>query len=96
MIADYKRLFILLASGLSLLLIPAVAMQFSSEVNWGKEDFIIAGLLIIGTVLFIEIALRKFSNQKNKGLLVLAIVFFAILLFMEMAVGLFGSPIAGD
>ena len=96
MITQNKRLLILLASGLSLLLLPAVATQLSPEMNWGKEDFIIAGLLIIGTALVIEIVLRKFKNQKNKGLLVLAIVFFAVLLFMEMAVGLFGTPIAGD
>ena len=42
-----------------ILLIPLVAMQFTSEVNWTLSDFVFAGVLLFGTGLTYELVARK-------------------------------------
>jgi hypothetical protein len=43
-------------------LLPLVAMQFTAEVDWGAADFVLAGLLVGGTGLLLELAARKPRN----------------------------------
>ncbi|NCU31526.1 MAG: hypothetical protein EOM23_01005 [Candidatus Moranbacteria bacterium] len=91
-----KRLIIIIASAAILMLVPLVAMQFTSEVNWNISDFIIAGVLLFGTGLLCELVLRKVKSPKNRIIIcgIILIVFF--LIWAELAVGLFGSPFAGS
>ena len=42
-----------------ILLLPLVAMQFTDEVDWGLADFVIAGVLLGGSGLLLELAARK-------------------------------------
>jgi hypothetical protein len=42
-----------------ILLLPLVAMQFTDEVDWGVFDFVFAGVLLGGTGLLLELAVRK-------------------------------------
>jgi hypothetical protein len=44
------------------LLLPLVAMQFTDEVDWGVADFVLAGLLLGGTGLLLELAVRRPGN----------------------------------
>ena len=53
-----KRLVFLMLAAAGLLMVPLVAMRFTSEVNWSVFDFIVAGVLLFGTGLAIELALR--------------------------------------
>lgn len=96
MLLQNKRLFTIWGACLGLLLLPLIAMQFTAEVNWNLTDFLVAGALLFGTGLLIELALRKLQGKKYKELVIIGIVLLAVLLFMEMAVGIFGSPIAGS
>lgn len=91
-----KRLTILLCGALSLLLIPAFAMQFTKQVNWSSFDFLLMGFLLSVTALLIEFGLRKVSTLKNRLLLIGLILFGFFLIWAELAVGLFGSPFAGS
>ena len=96
MLTQQKRLtFILLAIPL-LLSIPLVAMQFSHEVNWSAFDFIVMGGLLLGLGLGIEFVLRKVKETRQRLLIIGAIILGFLLLWAEMAVGLFNSPIAGS
>jgi hypothetical protein len=45
-----------------ILLLALVAMQITDEVDWGLFDFIIAGALLVGTGLLLELAVRKPRN----------------------------------
>ena len=45
-----------------ILLVPLVAMQFTDEVAWGVADFVVAGVLLGGTGLLLELAVRKPAN----------------------------------
>jgi peptidoglycan/LPS O-acetylase OafA/YrhL len=90
-----RFLIILLIVG-ALLLIPFIAMQFSSEVVWTASDFIIMGILLLVTGLGIDIVLRKVSSSKNRlimGGIILAVFF---MIWAELAVGVFGTPFAGS
>ncbi|MFN3942417.1 MAG: hypothetical protein ACK4K1_07255 [Flavobacterium sp.] len=81
---------------LILLSIPFIAMQFTSEVNWDVFDFGVA--LVFFSLLFAAmegIILWKVSlKTKFISLLILLLAF--MLLWAEMAVGIFNSPIAGS
>ena len=87
-------LLLIITSGL--LLIPLIAMQFTTEVNWQLNDFLIAGALIIGTGLLIHFVKDNIKNANKRSLFILAIIILVALLWAEMAVGIFGSPIAGS
>jgi hypothetical protein len=79
-----------------LLLIPLIAMQFTDEVNWSFFDFVLAGILLLGTGLAGELAIRKVRN-KNYRLGILAVIGLALfLIWAELAVGIFGTPFAGN
>ena len=41
------------------LLVPLVAMQFTDEVDWSLFDFVLAGVLLGGSGLLLELAARK-------------------------------------
>ena len=90
------RLGLILIGATVLLLVPFIAMQFSNEVVWTSSDFVLMGILLFGTGLSIETILRKVKTVKNRILLSAAILAVFFLLWAEMAVGLFGSPIAGS
>ena len=96
MFLQNKRLKIMSGTVVFLLLIPAVAMQFTNEVKWSISDFIIAGLLLFGTVLVLEFILRKVTKKENRLLFVILILALLVLTWLELAVGIFGTPIAGS
>ncbi len=86
---------IVLAVGI-LLLIPLVAMQFTNEVNWTFIDFVVMGVLLLGTGLLAELVMRKIRN-KNYQIGIIAIILLGFfLIWAELAVGIFGSPFAGS
>jgi len=86
----------LLIFGLIILLVPLIGMQLSSEINWGLFDFIVAGILIIVLILVLELIFRKVQSNKKKLWLVILIGILFIMIWVELAVGIFGSPFAGS
>ena len=79
-----------------ILLILAIAMQFTNEVQWKIGDFIIAAaILFTVTTSLLLINLYVKSKLKKTGLLLIVIILF-ILIWAELAVGIFNSPIAGS
>jgi hypothetical protein len=91
-----KRLIIILLIAFSLLLIPFVAMQFTDEVNWTTTDFILAGSLLIGTGLVLEIIMRTIKNINFRLGLIVAVLIVVMLVWIELAVGIFGTPFGGN
>ena len=77
------------------LLLPLVAMQFTSEVQWTASDFVVAGVLLFGMGLLIELALRKTKKGAWRIFAVLGLMLLFLLVWLELAVGIFGSPWAG-
>jgi hypothetical protein len=50
-----------------ILLVPLVAMQITGEVDWGLADFVIAGALLGGSGLLLELAARKPGNIASRA-----------------------------
>lgn len=91
-----KRLLVILLAIAFLLLMPLIAMQFTNEVKWSLLDFVVAGGLLLTTGLTIEFVLRKVKTTKNRILLCAAVLVVLFLVWAELAVGIFGSPLAGS
>lgn len=91
-----KRLVTILATAIILLLIPLIAMKFTNEVNWKTFDFIVAGILLIGTGLTLELILRKIKTIRYRILFGIALFLFLLLIWAELAVGILGTPFAGS
>lgn len=91
-----NRLNILLAIVVILLLIPFLAMQFTNEVDWDIYDFAIMGFLLLGTVLICEFVMSIVKSMKNRVLICGAVLIVFLLMWAELAVGIFGTPFAGS
>ena len=91
-----KRLLIIVFIVAILLLIPLIAMQFSTEVLWTTSDFVIAAVLLLSTGLAIEFILRKVKTIKNRIILSGIILAILFLIWAELAVGVFGTAFAGS
>ena len=78
-----------------LLSIPLIAMLFTNEVDWSPFDFLIMGGLLLSTGLAIEFFTRKVKNKTMGVVLVLSTLLVFLLIWAELAVGVFGTPFAG-
>ena len=65
------------------------------DFNWSLVDFIIMGVLIFSFLSFINFIRKKFSGIKEILAIIIVVIVF-ILLWAELAVGIFGSPFAGN
>lgn len=90
-----RHIFIILIPSL-LLLLPLIAMQFTNEVNWTLMDFVIAGILLFGTSLLIELVIRKVKTSKYKIAISLFILIVFLTIWAELAVGIFNTPFGGS
>lgn len=81
------------SAALGLFLLPLVAMQFTSEVQWTVSDFVFAGTLIGGVGLAFEYAVRIAPDRIYlMGFAVtLAVTFF--LIWINAAVGIIGAAV---
>jgi hypothetical protein len=91
-----KSLIIVLGVVGAILLIPFIAMQFTSEVDWSLSDFVMMGVLLTGTGLLIELAIRKIKTNPKRLIVLGGILLVFSLIWVELAVGIFGSPFAGS
>lgn len=91
-----RRLIIITAIVIALLLVPLIAMQFTDQVDWKPLDFIIMGSLLFGTGLLIDLVLRRVQGIRNRILLCAAVLLALLLVWAELAVGIFGTPFAGS
>ncbi len=81
-----------------LLLIPLVAMQFDTGVDWNLFDFVVAGALLFGSGLAYELIARKGGNTAYRAAVGVAVATALLLVWINLAVGIIGSednPING-
>jgi hypothetical protein len=60
-----KGFTIILLPIVILLLIPWVAMQYTSEVNWTLFDFAIMAAILLGSGFVCELILRRVKKQER-------------------------------
>ena len=91
-----KRLPFLLGTATLILITPLIAMQFSQEVDWSLLDFILAGILLFGTAFTINAILNKVQGRTKQILAIGISLLILLLIWAELAVGVFGTPFAGS
>ncbi|ADB38351.1 hypothetical protein [Spirosoma linguale] len=96
MLTQNKRLIGIFLIVALLLSVPLIAMQFTNEVNWSLFDFIVAGVLLLGTGLVCEFVLRRVKRVDYRIAICGVILLMLALIWVELAVGIFGSPLAGS
>jgi hypothetical protein len=74
-----------------LLLIPLIAMQFTSEVAWTPFDFVAAGALLFGTGLVYKLITWKSSGMAYRVAVGFALFTGLFLIWVNLAVGIIGS-----
>ena len=96
MIMQNKRLYIIVLIIAILLLIPLIAMQITDEVNWNLFDFVIAGVLLLATGLTCDFVIRKVNKNKFRILIFVVIFLMFLLIWAELAIGIFGTLFSGN
>jgi len=81
---------------LSLLLVPFVASLFTDEVQWSGLDYLIMGVMLLAVGSGIQWVLQKFQSRRNRLIGVGLVVLLFLLVWAELAVGVFGTPFAGS
>ena len=84
-----KSLLVVAVVTAAILMIPLVAMQFTSEVDWTGSDFVAAGILLAFTGLVLTFALRKVRTTRARIIATGLIGLGFLYCWAEMAVGIF-------
>ena len=71
-------------------------MLISDEVNWSVFDFLIMGLLILSFSFGVKQVINKIKIVKYRVLLIGVIFLLFLLIWAELAVGIFGTRFAGN
>lgn len=91
MIMKNKRLIGIALVVALLLLIPLLAMQFSSEVNWDLSDFVIMGTVLLGIGISYELVARRSSRTVYRIAFGTGLVGAFLLFWVNGAVGIIGN-----
>ncbi len=92
----FKNIFVIAAFiSLGILAIPFLAMRFTEEVNWSLFDFALGGSLIFITATVFQLTFKT-KIFKTRLILQLAILLVFFLIWIEIAVGIFGTPFSGS
>ena len=81
---------------LLLLFIPLIGMWITDEINWSPLDFIIMGSLLTLLGAGINFVINYTKNFENRTLYIGILVLIFLLIWAELSVGIFDSPIAGN
>lgn len=74
-----------------ILLLPLAARQFSDNVNWSLGDFVLAGVLVIGTGITYELAVRMTRSIAYRAAAGMALAGAFLLVWLNGAVGVIGN-----
>ena len=74
-----------------LLILPAVAMQFTSEVDWGAGDFIVMGALLGSIGLSTEFLVSRSGSTAYRIGAVIAMATAFLTIWVNLAVGMIGD-----
>ena len=74
-----------------ILLIPLVAMRFTTEVNWTFSDFVFAGIVLFATGLAYVLVASRWDSTTYRLAVGVAVAAGLLLVWVNAAVGLIGS-----
>ena len=96
MFLQKKELTGILLTVFGLLLIPLIAMQFTEEVNWKISDFTVMGFLLLLAGVLIKLSSNIVRKKNYRITIIVIIIILFLLIWAELAVGIFGTTLAGN
>ena len=75
----------------ALLLLPAIAMQFTSEVNWTGSDFVVMGVMLATVCGLYELGVWLSGNTTYRAAFGIAVFTAFLTVWVNLAVGMLGS-----
>lgn len=96
MISKSKRIITILSIVAVILLVPLIGMQLSTDISWGISDFVVMGILLLIVGFLSEFVLRNVKTTKFRILILGLILLLFLFVWAELAVGVFGTPFAGN
>lgn len=88
-------LLVLLGTAM-LLTVPLLAMQFSADMHWDWFDFAVTGVLLAATGCMYVAVARTVSNRRRRALIGVALAVALLVVYLELAVGVFGTALGGS
>ena len=71
-------------------------MNFTDEIDWSLSDFIVAGLILLVFSICTNFIILRISNTNRRVLFITILLILFMLVWAELAVGIFGTPFAGS
>ena len=95
--SNKRLLSLLFGAGIILLIFAVLQLTIGTGVdgqgfNWKLNDFVICGFLLFGTAFLCEFVLRKVTTQKIRILICIVILLTFLLIWIDLAVGIFNIP----
>jgi hypothetical protein len=81
---------------LILLFIPIIGMAFTDEISWSVLDFVIMGVLLTSLGAGINFFINRTKKLKTQILYIGILALIFLLVWIELSVGIFGTPFAGS
>ncbi len=91
-----KKIFLTLLGSYGLMLLPYIASQNSEGGGWDLFDLFIGGAMLFALGMSIQFLMRKLKGKKIRIPIIILVVLIFILIWIELAVGIFGTPLAGS
>ncbi|WP_294221874.1 hypothetical protein [uncultured Chryseobacterium sp.] len=95
MILDKQKTAIIFAIPALLIITAFFRNLFLEGWSWSPFDFLIAGILLFGTTFFINLVIRSQKALRSKFMICFVILLVLAMVWIELAVGIFGTPFAG-
>ncbi len=76
-------------------MIPFIGMYVNDQIIWSLNDFVLAGILLCG-VGFAYIGVQRVVHPRLHMRFAIIVGIGVFLCWLELAVGVFGSPFAGS
>ncbi|WP_449388493.1 hypothetical protein [Chryseobacterium lineare] len=96
MITKQQKTTIIFAVPALLLATAFFANLLMKDWNWSIFDFIVATVILFGTAFFVNLVALSNKAFITKVLISLVILMIVCLVWIELAVGIFGSFLAGS
>ena len=81
---------------LSLLIIPLLGVILTNTFEWSMFDFLLMGSLLLVLGIGIELTSLNFKQLNTRIAIISFIILLFLLIWIELAVGIFNSPFAGN
>ncbi len=77
-------------------MIPLIAMQYTSEVSWTVVDFVLAGFILYIFLIGLYYLWSTIKSSSYRMIACILVLLLFLLVWIELAVGIFDSPFAGS